>query len=392
MRSLVSLSFLCFFLADVRDGLGPFSGVYLQSCGWRADEIGYVMTVGSLAALFLTTFLGALADQTRFKRAVLLLSIVFIVFGCGWIFVSQDVFSVTVTMLIQGIAGAAIAPLLTNITLGLVDEEKLALRLGVNEAFNHAGNMTTALIGGLIGYFYGIVGVFFVMAVMGVLSVIATLSINPKDIDYERARGKSEKVGMSFSEVLSQKSILLVSFTLFLFHLGNAALLPLLGQAAVVRFGVNPATYTATTIVIAQTTMIVTALLASRLAREKGYELLFVLALIALPIRGVIAGLWDSPWSIVPVQILDGVGAGFLGVATPGIVAWLLKGSGHINMGLGFVLTIQGAGAALSNAFGGYFAHHFSYCTAFFALGAVALMGLILFISFQQYLSIHREK
>lgn len=33
-RSLTCLSLLCFALADVRDGLGPFLGIFLQSHGW----------------------------------------------------------------------------------------------------------------------------------------------------------------------------------------------------------------------------------------------------------------------------------------------------------------------------------------------------------------------
>ena len=32
-RSLTCLSLLCFALADVRDGLGPFLGIFLQSHG-----------------------------------------------------------------------------------------------------------------------------------------------------------------------------------------------------------------------------------------------------------------------------------------------------------------------------------------------------------------------
>ena len=37
-KSFVFLSLLCFSLADVRDGLGPFLGVYLQGEGWRPDR------------------------------------------------------------------------------------------------------------------------------------------------------------------------------------------------------------------------------------------------------------------------------------------------------------------------------------------------------------------
>ena len=38
-----------FFLADLRDGLGPFLGVFLQGRGWAPGEIGIVMTLGGLA-------------------------------------------------------------------------------------------------------------------------------------------------------------------------------------------------------------------------------------------------------------------------------------------------------------------------------------------------------
>lgn len=106
---------------------------------------------------------------------------------------------------------------------------------------------------------------------------------------------------------------------------------------------------------------------------------MFYLALAVLPIRGIPAGTWQNPWNIIPVQILDGVGAGILGVATPGIVAGLLKGTGHINLGLGFVLTVQSIGASLSNGYGGMLAHYPGYGAAFLGLAAVPLFGLALF-------------
>ena len=86
---------------------------------------------------------------------------------------------------------------------------------------------------------------------------------------------------------------------------------------------------------------------------------------VALPLRGCIAGLWHSPWSIMPVQVLGG---------------------GHINTGLGFVLTIQGVGASFSNAYGGLFAHHAGYSDAFFALAAAPCVGMALFIMAARFL------
>ncbi|WP_346666182.1 MFS transporter [uncultured Mailhella sp.] len=386
--SLIFLSLLCFALADVRDGLGPFLGVYLQEQNWTPDEIGFVMTAGGLAELFCITPLGALADHTRHKRRLIAASVCLIVAGCGLVFVQSGAAAAGFSRLLQSIAAAAIAPALTGITLGMVGQNGLTARLGRNEAWSHAGNASTAVLGGTVGYFFGIPGVFFVMAVMGALALFSLARINPEHIDYAAARGlepsespSRERPARNFRLLFVDKGLLAVAVTLFFFHLGNAALLPLLGQSAVARFSVNGAAYTAGTVVLAQATMIVMALWGAKVAQKKGYGWLFLLALLALPIRGCIAGLWESPWNIIPVQMLDGVGAGLLGVATPGIVARLLQGSGHINMGLGMVLTVQGVGASLSNTYGGLFAHHVSYSAAFLALAAAPCVGLAVFIA-----------
>lgn len=385
--SLIFLSFLCFALADVRDSLGPFLGVYLQEQGWTPDGIGFVMTAGGLAELLCITPLGALADHTRHKRGLIAASVVVIVAGCGMLFLWSGAVPAGVSRMLQSVAAAAVMPALTGITLGMVGQQGLPARLGVNEAWSHAGNASTAVLGGIVGYVFGIPGVFLVMAVMGALALFSLAAINPAHIDYAAARGLDERRlrhgGSPVQRIrmlFRNRALFAVALTLFFFHLGNAALLPLLGQSAVARFSVNGAAYTAGTVILAQATMILVALRGARMAQSRGYGLLFVIALAALPLRGAIAGLWDSPWNIVPVQILDGVGAGLLGVATPGIIARLLQGSGHINMGLGLVLTIQGAGASLSSTYGGLFAHHISYSAAFLALAAAPCLGLMLFL------------
>lgn len=389
-RSFFFLSLLCFALADVRDGLGPFLGIYLQQQNWTPDEIGFVMTAGGLAGLLCTTPLGALADHVRHKRELVAGSVLLIVLGCGVIFWGSGAATATFSKVLQSVAAAAIMPALTGITLGMTGQQGLPARLGRNEAWSHAGNAVTAVLGGVIGYLYGIPGVFWVMAIMGGLAIFSLRCIDPEHIDYSMARGldaasdseeghATPRVG-KLRLLFTDRPLLVVGGTLFFFHLGNAALLPLLGQSAVARFDVNAAAYTASTVILAQTTMILTALWGASIARRKGYGILFLLALLALPLRGCIAGLWNSPWNIIPVQLLDGVGAGLLGVATPGLIARILQGGGHINLGLGFVLTLQGVGASLSNTYGGLFAHHISYAAAFLALAAAPCLGLLLFL------------
>lgn len=382
-RSLIFLSFLCFTLADVRDGLGPFLGVFLQSKGWTPDQIGYAMTASGLAGMAFSTPAGKLADYIKQKRLTLGFITLGIVVSCGVIFISTKSVLVLSSQILQGALAAAIAPMLMSITLGLVGQQGLPDRLGKNEAWNHCGNCTVALLSGVVGYYYGIPSVFAIMTIMGLATLFCLMGIKSKDIDYSIARGldstKPERKTL-WHVLLSNYALLAISFTLFFFHLGNAAMLPLLGQSAVERFHVDPAAYTAGTVFIAQITMIAISILASKIAISKGYGILFLLALIILPIRGLIAYFYISSWSFIPVQILDGVGAGLLGVATPGIVAIILKGSGQINTGLGLILTIQGIGSALSTSYAGIVAKYINYSAAFLALSLAPCLGLLLFL------------
>ena len=232
----------------------------------------------------------------------------------------------------SGIAGAIIPAAIAAITLGIVRQKGFAHQLGRNEAFNHGGNLTAAVLAGGFGYLFGLQAVFYVMAAMAIGAIVSTLLINPKDIDHRAARGfstKEEDGGSSFAALVTCKPLVILALTGALFHLGNAAMLPLLGQSLVASGAGDPSAFTGITIIIAQLTMIPMAILAARLAQSRGYWIVFLLALLALPLRGVIAAVVTGPIGLVPVQMLDGVGAGLLGVAVPGLTARILAGTGQ---------------------------------------------------------------
>lgn len=383
MNSLFALNALNFFMADVQGGLGPFLGVFLQARHWSPTEIGIVMTIGGIAGMVVTTPAGALVDRTYHKRAIVIVTAVVIAVASMAILLRPDFVVVAGAQAIAGIAGAAIGPAIAAITLGLVHQRGFARQLGRNQAFNHSGNVLAAVLAGVSGYIFGLGAVFMILSIMAVLSIGATLGIDPREIDYAAARGATKRdhgeVG-KFSVLLRSRELMILGVTLTLFHLGNAAMLPLLGQAGVAHDGSNPSAFTAATIVVAQTTMVPMALLAARLAEQRGYWLAFLLALIALPVRGITAALITGPWGLAPVQILDGVGAGILGVAVPGLVARILAGTGHVNAGLGAVMTLQAIGAALSTTVGGIVAQRFGYPAAFLALGTIAAAALALWL------------
>jgi predicted MFS family arabinose efflux permease len=383
-QSLAALNALNFAVADVRDGLGPFLGVYLQQNAWSPSEIGFVMSLAGLAAMAATTPLGLLVDATRAKRLMLAVAIVSVTAASLLIWIVPEWWAVAGAQTVAAIAGAAIGPALAGVTLGLVGQAGFARQLGRNEAFNHAGNAAAAAASGVLGYAYGLGAVFALMAVLTVGAMVATALIRPGDIDHAAARGEaaSHAPAESVWAMLRRPQLALLAATMALFHFGNAAMLPLLGQAMVGRGeGLDPSAFTAATVLVAQLTMIPVALLAASVAARRGYGVLFIVALLALPLRAMVAAWLPGGLALAPAQVLDGVGAGLLGVALPGMVARVLEGSGRVNAGLGAVMTAQGMGAALSAAFAGVIAHRYGYDAAFLALGGAATAGLALWVT-----------
>ncbi len=72
-----ALDWLNFFLADVRDGLGPYLAIYLLAVHhWQPASIGLVMSLAGIAALLAQTPDGTLIDRTPAKRAVVVIAAV----------------------------------------------------------------------------------------------------------------------------------------------------------------------------------------------------------------------------------------------------------------------------------------------------------------------------
>ena len=381
------LEALNFFMADMQAGIGPFLGVFLQGHGWATGAIGSVMTIGGVAGVAVTAPAGALIDATRYKRLCVIVAGVCTVLASALIWFAQSFWVVAASQVATAVAGAVIGPAVTGMTLGLVRQAGFNRQNGRNQAFNHAGNMVGAALSGWLGWQFGFVAVFWLAAVFGALSIASVLLIPADAIDHRAARGQSEGGGKDdavkgLRVLLDNRPLLILAGALAFFHLGNGAMLPLYGMAVVAAKQGDPAAFTAQTIVVAQAVMIVAAIVAMKLAEARGYWLVLLITFIAMPVRGLIAASLVSAWGVYPVQALDGIGAGLQSVAVPGLVACLLDGTGRVNVGLGAVLTVQGLGAALSPALGGWIAQLFGYHIAFLVLGTFSLGSLALWLGF----------
>ncbi len=376
-----------FFMADMQSGIGPFVGVFLLQHGWASGMIGTAMTVGNVAGMLITTPVGAAIDASTRKRLWVIIPGMTVVAASSIILLRQSFWAVTVSQIATSIAGAAIVPAVTGITLGIVRQRGFNRQNGLNQAFNHAGNMAGAALSGYLGWQFGYVAVFLLSALFGVITIACVLMIPPRSINDRAARGSKEDDPESrpsaLRVLLKHKPLLVLALALAAFHLGSAAIVPLYGMAAVSDgHTTNGPSFVAATIVIAQGVMIVASVLGMRAAEGRNYWPILLVSFLALPLRGVLAFFLTGWWGVVPVQILDGVGAGLQSVAVPGMVARSLNGTGRVNLAQGAVITIQGAGAALSPALGGWIAQWIGFAPTFLLLGGLGLLSVALWVAF----------
>jgi MFS family permease len=375
-----------FFLADVRDGLGPYLSIYLLlTHHWDQASIGFVMGIGGIAAIAAQTPVGALVDRTAAKRALIVAGALTVTAGTLAMPLYPRFAAIAVLQALTGIAGSVFAPALAAITLGVVGARRFSRRIGRNESFNHAGNATAGAITGGLAYGFGPVVVFWVLAAMAALSVVATLSMPGDAIDHDRARGMDHAAGEAhpqpsgFAAVLRDRRLLVFAAAMLTFHLANAAMLPLVGQVLALQNKDVGTALMASCVVAAQVVMVPMAYLAGAKADSWGRKPIFLTAFAFLTARGFLYTLSDNPYWLVGVQVLDGVGAGIFGALFPLVVQDLTHGTGRFNVSLGALTTIWGVGAACSNILAGWIIVVAGYHAAFISLGIIAAVGLILY-------------
>jgi predicted MFS family arabinose efflux permease len=132
-------------------------------------------------------------------------------------------------------------------------------------------------------------------------------------------------------------------------------------------------------IITAQVVMIPIGFWVGRRASRDKRKPIFLLAFLALPIRGVLYTLTQNPFLLVSVQLLDGIGGGIFGVMQLLVIADLTRGTGRFNLAQGAIATAVGVGASLSNSLAGTVAKSAGYNASFLTMAAIAAVALIFF-------------
>jgi predicted MFS family arabinose efflux permease len=390
-RSLRGLDWFIFFVADVQTGFGPFVSVYLTAQHWTQIDIGLMLSVASIVALFGQMPGGALVDAAKSERTVAGIAIIVIALSALGYAVAPIFPIVLLASVLHAAASCVLGPAIVAISLGLVGHAAIGERLGRNARFASIGNGLAAAAMGASGYFLSVRAVFFVTALLLVPALLALRIIAAHEIDPERAHGGLLKVDgarisnrprTGVADLLRQRSLLILCGCMLLFHMANSAMLPLVGSVVTMRSAQWATILIAACIVVPQVVVAACSPWVGRQAQRWGRRPLLIAGFAALPLRGILFATVHDPSLLVAVQLLDGITASALGVLVPLVVADLTRGTGHFNLGQGIVGTTTGIGASLSTAFAGFVADRFGSTSAFFELSAIAIVGLTIVVAF----------
>ncbi|MGA3226791.1 MAG: MFS transporter [Acidobacteriaceae bacterium] len=385
-KSVHALEATNFFLADVQTGLGPFLAAYLAGAGWQPGRVGMALSVGGLITVVLQTPAGALVDQLRSKRLILVVASAVLALGAVLLSVTAAPWAVYTSQVLIGGAAPFLGPTLAAVTMGIVGVTFFDRQFGKNQSFNSAGNVACALLIAGMSHLFGNRAIFITAAVLTIPTVLAIRAIKSKDINYDLARGGAKQIdgkeiparASVLGTLLGDRVLLVFLACAFLFHFANAAMLPQLGEMLSHGARATAAPFMSACIIVTQVVIMCFAPAIGRFANLHGRKPILLLGFGVLPIRALLYTLTHNTESLIAIQLLDGVANAIFGVVSILVVADRTRATGRFNLVQGSLATAVGVGAALSTTFGGKLIQHFSYRISFLSLGAIATLAFFL--------------
>ncbi len=381
-RSHLGLNGLNFFTAAVQAGFGPFIAVWLTQQNWSLTDLGFVLSLGTFAALLGQLPGGMLVDQIHQKRRAAVGAL--LVMGTAAISLSlfpawPVVWGAEVG---HALASCVMTPAIAALTLSVCGQDAFSQRLGLNARYAAMGNAASAALLGAAAVYISQGAVFMVTAALVVPAIVAVLMIKPAEHidpheDHPALKHPKQREHRPW-QIFAEPALHIFAVAAVLFQLANAALLPLALNGLTLRHDA-PGFLVSATIIVPQIITAVLAPWAGTLAQSIGRRPVLLVGFAAVPLRALLFATLPSALPLAAFQALDGVSAAVFGLMLPLIAADTTNRTGYLNLAIGSLGLAAGIGGTFSTLIAGWIADHFGAPAAFFALAAAgtAAVGLL---------------
>lgn len=377
-RSARGLDALNALVASSQTGFGAFIAVYLTAQAWTQADIGQALSLGTIVAMISQLPAGALVDAMRSKRLAVAFGGIAVALSALLFAASSAWLAVLGAEALHGFASCMIGPAIAAVSLELAGRAGLGVRLGRNARFSSIGSALAAVALGAIGTYVSGAGVFWATAVLMALGLLTLRSLPPPAPELHTAHIAEETRGLPGAIwALLDRRLLVFAVCVGLFHLSNAAMLPLVANEVTRSTGAIANLVIAACVVVPQAIVAALSPLVGRTAESWGRRPVLLLGFAALPVRGLLLAIGADPTYVVLVQALDGISAAVFGVLLPLVAADLTRGTRRFNLCMGLLGLAVGAGATLSTAVAGLVADRFGNGPALLVLAGVGVVGVL---------------
>lgn len=364
-----------------------------------------MMAVQYVVSVMCAPICGNFLDNIRFKRLALMTAFLITASTYAMLTHFETFGAVIAILIVQSAISGMYLPGINSLSLGLVGKKGFVKRATRNEMWRHVGVLLAGILPMTIIPRIGFHNYFFVCTGMACFAALTTLLIDDSKIDHAAARGSDDQDSsgihtdtdsvtdlVPFRQLLCRKQIMLTIASVVIFHLGNAAMLPMTGQK-IDELEHNNATWieipfvgevdgtvgVSIASVIAETTAIPITFIAGRLADRRGWgrRRVALVGFTALPIRGVLLAITNSIYGLLAIQVLDGLGGAVVGVVPILMMQDLTDGTGRFSSMQGGVAAALGLGTAVSQIVAGGIADAAGFETMFYSLAGIACVALL---------------
>jgi len=386
------LLFTNFFVE--RDRLEAYLAVYfINFKNWPAHWIGIISLVMNSIQFVLQTPAGNLLDTTSHKKSLTVVSLLVLSLCTICVVWTSNFWAVLAIKSIEGVSAVILFPALISILFGICPPEDVARFVASNEVANKTGSIVFTIAAGLIAHFlFPDVSPLFYLFGAGGLFACGSLFLVPSEaINDARARqmetpeesnkdnGDESSTAASYRSLLQDKNIRMFAFLTFVYHLANAALLPLVAQRIAEEDAKTALVFTSGVLLVGNASATVTSIVIRSVVDKLEPRVLLLMGQAVFITRcGCLAALSaysGNRYALCSTQILDGMGASVYDAVQPVIVSRLTQNSGRFNVTFGFVVTCHRIGHGLSLLLGESIVHASSYEAAFLTHGVIGMVS-----------------
>ena len=298
---------------------------------------------------------GALVDAVRNKRVAAGGALIGVMIAALLLAIQPTELPVTVAQTLHAFSSCVLTPAIAAISLHLVGHAALGERLGRNARFASLGNGLAAAVMGATGAYLSSRAVFVLTAALCVPALLSLLAIGRgPHARHQTTIQPFDWPGLR--RLFTDRRLLAFAVCVLLFHLSNAAMLPLVGAAVTMRAGDFANVIIAACIVVPQGVVALCSPWVGRTAAALGRRPMLLLGWAALPLRGLLLVVLPGAWLPIAAQAVGGISAAVFGVMLPLIAADITRGTSHFNLCMGALGLAVCLGAALSTTLGGWIA------------------------------------